>query len=116
MPRLVLVYMEDNNDADRMVADLTELKVPYDPQVIGMYMVPTKFCECPEITESKARSVEGSKFGLRIHRACGLPYSYSTSGQAPKNLIREEKKGFRDWHVVFYPKRLLEAIRAGSNS
>jgi hypothetical protein len=130
MPRLVLLYFEDNNDAELFVSEVREYRSvllqsrvdePFkgfhprssgSTKVLGSYMMPTKFCSCPGITENNAKSTEGTTFGLRIHRACGLPYEFSTSGQAPKNLLAPDKKR-RDqpFWIYFYPKALLEAIK-----
>jgi hypothetical protein len=127
MPRLILLYFDDNKDAERfanLLARPTRIVVEVnDPlgdssisqrnvQAIGSYMVPTKFCTCPGQTEGKARSTEGTTFGLRIHRACGLPHNFESSGQSPKNLIRPDwGRGHNlPYWIYFYPQKLLKEV------
>lgn len=72
MARYLLVQVDDNDRAEK-------LRQKLDPvagiRVVGMFARPTKFCDCK--TESaigiNARSVQGAKYGWRLHEECRRP-------------------------------------------
>jgi hypothetical protein len=108
MARMVVLYFEDNNIAQEFVDaavdhvvvgsysnDVEDYTSTYGVKVIGLYAIPTKFCDCEENYKRTGKGLtgylvaRGEKFGWRIHAAC----HYALRGyQVAKNLIPEEKR------------------------
>jgi hypothetical protein len=97
MARMVVLYFEDNEAAEKVVdgfqrGDYSHLQVPMEFTnigVVGMYAIPTKFCDC-KVLQRGYHIVRGEKFGWRLHRECG---NWPTRGyNVSRNLIPEEQR------------------------
>lgn len=106
MSRLVSLYFEDNEDADRFVEGvesgqiwISDAPAPRG-KVTGLFAVPTKFCECTkeESEQGGKRIARGGRLGWWVHRKCGKPLT--NSWQSPNNLLPEEMKSRDPWVQV----------------
>jgi hypothetical protein len=112
MARMVILYFEDNDDAEVFVKERDE--AGYWPEgamggvsndheflpvgeLVGVYAMPTKWCEHNVHNRLPFRIVTGQKYQWRLHwRAdCNLPVRGS---QIAKNLIPREERP----HVHFH--------------
>jgi hypothetical protein len=116
--RYILIEVPDNTAADAFVKSLTEGTVSYavqtepgeyqmkflDGKPTGVYMQPTKYCDCPPeknrsgIVEPKSQ--RGSKFGLWVHVKCGKPRMGTP--QTPNNLLKPDQKPHESPAMVTY--------------
>lgn len=80
MARYVLVEVDENDRADRLIEKLEA--VP-GLRVVGLFGKPTQFCECEGPWEQSKR---GKKYGWYVCPACGFPRKYGPH-QRPKNLL-----------------------------
>jgi len=93
MARYVVLYFEDNTQAEEYVESGLHATDPDAYYIVAMFGVPTQFCECPKIDppgtvggRQGGRSIaRGAKLGWWVHAACGKPTQYSY--QSPKNLL-----------------------------
>lgn len=96
MPRYIVVEVDDNKRAEKLIRKLGSL---IGIKVLGLYHKPSRFCECPPPEDTwdrqNPRSVRGPKLGLWVHDQCGRPRS---GGQhMPRNLLRG-REGIVDNH------------------
>lgn len=85
MARFVVLYFPDNAVADDYVKMYTEKDddAELEFEVMGVFGIPTQFCECPPERDKKI--ARGEKMGWWVHRDCGKPVR--DSWQSPKNLL-----------------------------
>lgn len=93
MARIITLLVSDDADAAAIMD-----KPPQGAVLIGLYMAPTKFCQCGNLQskDGYARNgqfARGSKFGLYIHRVCNLPAL--NHSHYPSNLL-VVGRGLRD--------------------
>lgn len=84
MGRIIVLKIDD----DECVRNFRN-NLPQGVEVIGSYMIPTKFCTCNNLISrdgflKPGQFVRGSKFGLYVHTVCKLPYEGHR--HYPKNL------------------------------
>lgn len=87
MARYLLVAIDDNNVADRLIPKLDSLK---GVNCVGLYGKPTKFCDdsCQaDVNVSDKRSIFGKKFGWALCPVCHKP---RTRFHMLKNLLELE--------------------------
>jgi hypothetical protein len=122
MARYILLEVDDNEAAGDLVtsiqdnlevffykkdneADSDELS-PYTVQrlfarVRGLYMKPTKFCECNPFTGT---IILGDRFKLMVHRVCMRPVR--GQWQHPRNLLETVETTLMP-HDKSKPKRII---------
>lgn len=81
MARYVLVEVDENDRADRLIAKLEG--VP-GLRIVGLFGKPTIFCECPPPWPE--RSVRGKKYGWYMCPQCRNPRAFGPH-QRPMNLL-----------------------------
>jgi hypothetical protein len=91
MPRIITLYISDNADAQAILDKPPQGAVP-----IGLYVVPTQFCECTILAQKDGyllnkQFARSKKYGWYLHRTCSKPGRGHI--QYPKNQLVEE--GFR---------------------
>lgn len=86
MARLMLVSVNDNDKAEKLMAKLDGVD---GVKTIGFYGQPTQFCDgtC-QVEDMNAKSVHGRKFGWRLCPVCRKPKT-TTFGYL-KNLLEME--------------------------
>lgn len=69
MARYVLIEVDDNEAANRLMTKLSQLK---GMRIAGLFGVPQQYCECPkdEGYHQDKMVVRGSKLGWWVHRTC----------------------------------------------
>ena len=83
--RLVVLYVDENEVAEGFALEGDAIMSGVGHQVVGLYAVPTKFCDCMnQGLRTGFKIAMGQKYGWRIHRACGLPVP---GNQCAKNLL-----------------------------
>jgi hypothetical protein len=93
MPRLVCLYIEDNDVAEELLtviaADQNRLDVggvSMSVTPVALFAVPTLECECPKNdVANPIRTTRGEKYGWWVHRVCGKPVP--NGWQSPRNLL-----------------------------
>jgi hypothetical protein len=80
MARYVLIQVDENDRADRLIEKLSG--VP-GLRVIGLFGKPLQFCECEGPWE---RSSRGKRYGWYVCPECGKPRSGGPH-QRPRNLL-----------------------------
>jgi len=120
MARFIVLRVEDNARAEELARQLVtdggvttyaspadDLPEVLEASVVGLFAIPTKFCECTEPDEGLLASMggrritRGEKLGWWIHRGCGRPIK--GSWQSPRNLI-DSNWSHRDPEFMFQPK------------
>lgn len=89
MPRVVVLLIDDDESAQSL-----QETPPQGAHVIGVFRVPTKFCECSDILIKDGlikpgEFVRSAKFGWYIHRKCHFPYKGHL--HYPKNQLLETR-------------------------
>lgn len=92
MARLIILHVDDNADADAILAT-----PPQGSRVIGHYFAPTQFCECDDLKVKDGYVVlsqfpRGAKWGLYIHNKAGCMKPRATHMQHPQNLLSPHRK------------------------
>lgn len=79
----VLVEFDQDSQAEAL---MEKLRNRSSFRVVGLFKKPTKFCECPPMSDlQQSREVTlGERFGWRVHRSCRRA---RRAPQAPKNLL-----------------------------
>lgn len=68
MVRYVLVEVDDNDSADRLIDKVSWIK---GMRVAGLFGVPTRHCDCPKDGGYHGNDIiRGAKLGWWIHRKC----------------------------------------------
>lgn len=80
MARYVLVEVDENDRADRLIQ---KLEVVPGLRIIGLWFKPTRFCECGGPWD---RSIRERKYGVYICPACKRPREFGPH-QRPMNLL-----------------------------
>jgi hypothetical protein len=80
MARYVLIQVDENDRADRLIDKLSGVT---GLRIIGLFGKPTQFCECPGPWE---RSTRGKKYGWYCCPDCGYPRKFGPH-QRPRNLL-----------------------------
>jgi hypothetical protein len=117
MARYILLRIEDNTDAEKFVEalkapggvwfyepnpdanshtvsegmeDVYRMRplAPEQVQVRGLFAAPTKFCDCPDKSDTSARS---ANFGWWVHLKCKKPKKGNM--QHPYNLLGRNELG-----------------------
>jgi hypothetical protein len=129
MPRLVCLYIEDNDAAQAFVDETVETgggfyvgegteTIEGVMAPIAMFAVPTLYCECPpSTTENPHRITRGAKFGWWMHRQEGCMKPKPNSWQSPKNLLTpqgEFSKVYVNWTYQAPPTHLPSSAENGS--
>lgn len=85
MPRFVVVRIDDNEVADAFISEPME-----GISFVGMFGIPTKFCECEHSLIKPRKILRGSKMGWWVHKDCAKPVK--DSYQHPRNLLDPDKR------------------------
>lgn len=98
MARIVVLSFQNNKEAE---AFALEMRASGPAEVVGLYMRPTVYCECPPSGKSRVSWSKGKKFGLWIH-TCGKPSRlawhnmlYKLSGFGYDLMPKEKDDGIR---------------------
>lgn len=80
-------------DSDVLAQDILN-EPPYQAEVIGVFMMPTKFCTCTDILSrdgiiKPGQFIRGTRFGLYVHKTCKMPRAGHTHYM--KNLLLDTK-------------------------
>jgi hypothetical protein len=85
MARYIVVRVEDNDTADRL---LERLEAVPAIQPIGMFKTPTKFCPGKETCSQDRQVIRSRKTGILHCSVCKLPVD--TFMHSPMNMLLEE--------------------------
>jgi hypothetical protein len=78
--RMVVLRFEDADAANSFAANST-LAEQLDYQVKAVFLVPTKFCQCPEKTRVNVKNwVRGRRTGIQVCVRCKRPSRFHTEG------------------------------------
>ena len=112
MSMYVLVEFDNDDQAQRLV-DAMQGKKAF--RVVGLFKKPTKFCECPPMTDlQQSREVAlGERFGWRVHRKCRRARK---APQAPRNLLESGPQSKHDFFLHLTPNYPLQVHNVSPRS